>query len=221
MPIFYSCIKIDARTTVEHAARSGNYGAEAHRVMQRIEVKADRRASYSADSVVFHVQIANQVLYMCVCDTEYRQGLAFQFLGKLKDAYMTNRGPGAVASLNAQLKREMETFNSGKGDKLQQLQSEIDSVKGIMMQNIDQLLERGERIDVLVGQTSELADQSDAFFDNSRTLRKKMWWKNVKLMLLIGFVIVLVIFVIVLIACGGFKFPKCKSDPPPPPPPAH
>lgn len=36
---------------------------------------------------------------------------------------------------------------------------QVDEVKGIMMQNVEQVLVRGERLDVLVNQTDDLRDQ--------------------------------------------------------------
>lgn len=37
--------------------------------------------------------------------------------------------------------------------------SQVDEVKGIMMQNVEQVLVRGERLDVLVDRTDDLRDQ--------------------------------------------------------------
>lgn len=36
---------------------------------------------------------------------------------------------------------------------------QVDEVKGIMMQNVEQVLVRGERLDVLVDRTDDLRDQ--------------------------------------------------------------
>ena len=212
MPIFYSCIRVDPRTTIEHASRGGTYGKAAHAVSDIIDASHDRRASYSTDNVVFHVQVAGRVIFIAVCDPEFKQLQAFTYLKKIREAYQTNKGPHPHSSLGAVLKREMENFNSGKGDKLQALQQDIESVRGIMLENVDQLLERGEKINVLVAETEQLNEQSDQFFHSSRDLKRAMWWKNVKIMLLIALVLIIVIFVIVLIACGGFDFHKCKSD---------
>jgi vesicle-associated membrane protein 7 len=219
MPILYACIKIDPKTTIEYSSRSGTYGSEAHRVMQKIDPAQDKRASYSAGEFIFHVQVTARVVLLCVCDKEFKQYVAFSFLKKVKDAYATNNGPGALTQLQASLKREVELYNSGKGDKIQALQSEIDAVRGVMLENIDQLMDRGEKINILVAETEELNAQSDQFFTGSRKLKNAMWWKNVKLMLLIAFILIVVIFIITLVACGGFGFKKCKSDSPPPPPP--
>ena len=212
--IVYACLRLDPRTTVEHSAKGGRHQSQAQQVLKKVDSTVDKRASYAADSVTFHTVVATNIVYLCITETDYRQGLAYQFLDKLREAYIGNRGPNALDSMQAHLRREMDFFNSPKADKLKTLQKEIDGVKDIMIDNIEHLLERGEKIESLVSRTSDLADESHEFFDNSRTLRRKMWWKNLKLMLLIGFIVVLAITSLGIVLCGGFDFHKGKSDPP-------
>ena len=237
MSLHYACIKIDARTTIEHSARGGTWAAQAQRILAKLAEaqrtgggapsSSERRASYASDKTVFHVLQSASIVYLAITDESYRQGLAFQFLAKMKEHFTAFRGPNATAQLQGALRREVETFNGPNADKLTKLQSEIDGVKGVMLENIDQLLERGEKIDNLVSQTEVLADQSEHFLSNSRTLRKKMWWRNVKLMILIVIVVLIILFVVITFACGGFTYKHCKPDPtaapahlPPPPTPA-
>jgi hypothetical protein len=51
----------------------------------------------------------------------------------------------------------------------------VDEVKGIMMQNVEQVLVRGERLDVLVDRTDDLRDQAARFQRQGTQLRKRMW----------------------------------------------
>lgn len=48
----------------------------------------------------------------------------------------------------------MEYFNSPEADKLAQIKANVEATKGIMMENLDKLLERGEKIDILVQKTT-------------------------------------------------------------------
>ena len=50
----------------------------------------------------------------------------------------------------------------------------------------DSLSERGERIELLVNKAEDLTNQSTQFQRQSRDLRRAMFWKNVKMYLLIG-----------------------------------
>lgn len=90
----------------------------------------------------------------------------------------------------------------GQGDKsddaIGNARREIEDVRGIMTRNIEGLLERGERIDLLVDKTDRLGGSAREFRVRSRGLKRKMWWKNVKLMALLVTVLVLIILAIVI-----------------------
>lgn len=220
MSIHYACIKIDQRTTVEHSVRAGTFAAQAHKILQKLSEQkggagpgsTDRRVSYAADKMIFHVSVSAGVVYLCISDENYKQTLAFQMLDKLKQHFVRCRGAGATSQLQTQLRTELEFYNGPSCDKVKTLQNEIENVKGVMLQNIDTLLERGEKIDTLVNQTEGLLDQSEGFLDNSTKLRKAMWWRNVRLMIMIVCLVLVLIFIVVIIACGGFTFQHCKSD---------
>jgi len=69
-------------------------------------------------------------------------------------------------------------------DELARAQTELNQVKDIMVQNVEQILSRGERIDLLVDKTDVMAGQATAFRRGARTVRRQMWWKNTKVMVL-------------------------------------
>lgn len=95
------------------------------------------------------------------------------------------------------------TTEGGKRDAISNTQAEIENVRGIMTENIERVLERGERIDLLVDKTDRLGAGAQDFRVRSRGLKRSMWWKNVKLMALIGVVVVFIVVFIVLMAKGS------------------
>ena len=72
-------------------------------------------------------------------------------------------------------------------DPVQAAQAELKGVKDIMQANIEQVLNRGERLELLVDRTDQAANQSLQFRRRAVGLRRQMWWKNVKVMALAGF----------------------------------
>ena len=64
---------------------------------------------------------------------------------------------------------------------------------------MDKIIERGEKIEILVKKSETLADQSYDFRDTSRRVKNKMWWKNKKVMIGIVAVLVIVVTIIVII----------------------
>ena len=113
--------------------------------------------------------------------------------------------PYGAAEFNGQLKSLMVgygTTQAGKEDAIGNVQQEIESVRGIMTENIERVLERGERIDLLVDKTDRLGVGAHDFRVRSRGLKRQMWWKNVKLMVLLTVVVVFLIYLFVGFGCG-------------------
>ena len=113
--------------------------------------------------------------------------------------------PYGAAAFNTQLKGlmvEYGTTQAGKDDAIGNVQNEIENVRGIMTENIERVLERGERIDLLVDKTDRLGSSARDFRVRSRGLRRRMWWKNVRLMALLVVVVVFLIYLFVGAGCG-------------------
>lgn len=79
----------------------------------------------------------------------------------------------------------MHTYNTAPPtDELARAQTELNHVKDIMVQNVEQILSRGERIELLVDKTDSMANQATAFRRGARSVRRQMWWKNSKILAL-------------------------------------
>ncbi|KAI7733419.1 hypothetical protein M8C21_005168 [Ambrosia artemisiifolia] len=73
-----------------------------------------------------------------------------------------------------------------------------------MFLSLLQVLDRGEKIELLVDKTENLQFQADSFHIQGRQLRRKMWLQNVQMKLIIGASILTTIIIIWQIVCGGF-----------------
>lgn len=78
------------------------------------------------------------------------------------------------------------------------------------MENIDQVLKRGEKIELLVDKTEILEQHAFKFQRGARTLKRQMCIKNAKWTACIIIAVALTIYVILAISCGGADLPKCK-----------
>lgn len=79
-----------------------------------------------------------------------------------------------------------------------------------MIKNIDKVLERGEKIELLVDKTEVLDQHAFKFKRQAKILKRSMWWKNVKLIVIIILILLAITLIILFIACGGVKLPKCS-----------
>ena len=74
------------------------------------------------------------------------------------------------------LSKQMEYFSLGGGqDKVDKVKAEMDDVKNVMVDNIEKVLKRGEKIELLVDKTDNLNQQSIRFKKHSTQLKQAMW----------------------------------------------
>jgi vesicle-associated membrane protein 7 len=85
-------------------------------------------------------------------------------------------------------------------------------VKDVMIDNIDKVLERGEKIDLLVDRTEDLSDSAHNFRYKSKKLKNTMWWKNMTLIAILIFIVLAIVFVIVWFLCGIPLFQNCRRS---------
>lgn len=81
---------------------------------------------------------------------------------------------------------------------MSQVMREVDQVKGVMSDNINQAMNNLESTEVLNEKASEMKAQSNMFNKQAKTAKNQMWWKNMKLNIIIAAVVVLIIAYIVI-----------------------
>ena len=95
-----------------------------------------------------------------------------------------------------------------ENEKINNLNSKIDGVKNTMSQNIDNSLKNIVKLDVLEQQSEDLSQQAAGFRDKSKQLKNKMWWKNMKMKIIVGSFVIVILLIIILVIVGesgGFK----------------
>jgi len=65
--------------------------------------------------------------------------------------------------------------SSGDVDKIERVKADMDDVKNVMVDNIEKVLKRGEKIELLVDKTDNLNQQSIRFKKHSSQLKTAMW----------------------------------------------
>lgn len=95
------------------------------------------------------------------------------------------------------------TQMSSKTGKTDQVQSEVDQVVGIMHGtpsdpgNINKVMQRGEHLESLQNKTEDLQNSSLQFKRGANQVRREVWWKDMKLKLIIGGIVSVVLIIII------------------------
>jgi len=221
-PLLYSCIAHRSTILSEcTTSASSQTSSLSSLILPKIEHSTPQKLTYTHGSYHIHyiseapsghppsAPSAGGLTFLVIADASLGRRIPFGFLVEIRKRFFSsfpiettdfadlpNYG---CASFNGELRKYMFEFGTtaaGQNDAITSAQREIDDVRGIMTRNIEGLLERGERIDLLVDKTDRLGGSAREFRVRSRGLKRRMWWKNVKLMGLLIVVVVLIILAI-------------------------
>ncbi|KAK3898248.1 hypothetical protein C8A05DRAFT_38164 [Staphylotrichum tortipilum] len=85
-----------------------------------------------------------------------------------------------------------------KDDRTRKIQEQIDDTVGVMRENLTKVTERGANLNHLQNQTTDLADSAQSFRRGANQVRKKMWWKDMKMRIWLGVGIVVLLAIIII-----------------------
>jgi type II secretory pathway component PulF len=127
------------------------------------------------------------------------QGLYTDFSSKHGDAAKT----AAENSLSKKAKKVLEEAckkyeDLTKVDKTSKVLGQVDAVKGTMQDNIANMLKNTEKADSLAEKSDQLNEQASVFKKRSTDLKKQMQWKNLKMTLLLGGLVLVILLAILI-----------------------
>eukprot|EP01041_Mallomonas_annulata_P003605 gene3605-7173_t len=189
---------------------TGEYDKEGVRelVSSNGSAKLGMRYSVSGASQSVHYYLdSTGRIYAIVTDPKYPVRVAFGVLDELQKGFQKDFGGKVAGATEDSLSKPSRTLlkdiadryaDPAAGDQLVAVQAKIDVVKSEMQQNIQQLLINSEQMEKIATSAEELNEQSQAFKAGTKELRNKMFWKNIKMKLLIGGLIVAVLIIIIV-----------------------
>ena len=199
----------DQSTISEYARSKGTLAVNAKKVLQSVPKGSGEKRSFMHNKFCYNVMSDGSLTYLCVTEEGFSRITAFNFLNSLKAKCPPFKGN--PSQMHNKLKSEADFFSDPKNDKITKIKTEIGQVKEVMIDNIEKILERGDKIDTLVSKTEELDNSAKDFQTGAKDLKWKMWKKRMMMIMIITFVVLLIIFLIVLFACSesGVNFKKC------------
>ncbi|CAG8565409.1 9512_t:CDS:2 [Ambispora gerdemannii] len=219
MSLVYGLVARGPIILAEYTNSSGNFTQVTQAILEKIPPN-NSKLTYVYDRYLFHYICEDGLTYMCMADDSFGRRIPFAFLADIKERFLntyskdrTNTAlPYGMNEFSKVIAKQMEYFSTNpNADRIKQVHGEIEQVKDVMVHNIERVLERGERIELLVDKTDSLNLQAFAFRKRSTALKRSMWWKNTKLMILLVFVIILIIYGLASAACGFPTWHTCRG----------
>lgn len=179
--------------------------------------------AYEYDSYMFHYAVEEGLCFLCMSDELNKHRIPYAFLQDMKERFVSMHGRveplQAIAfayneEFSKVIQERMQFFNSDEAertiDNIGAIKSQIDEVKGAMVQNIEKILERGEKIELLVDKTDRLNQQAFRFESAGRSLRRAMYWRKMRCYIGLGVASVFLVFIATATLCGGIDFHHCR-----------
>lgn len=214
MPLIYAFVARETTVLAEYTPYSGNFNTVAIECLQRLN-NPESKFTIACDRHTFNFLVHNGFTFLVVADEEYGRQVPFAFLERVRDEFeekFAEKGRTAAAhsmdrTFGPRLKNHMEYCMAHPEEisKIAAVQKKMNEVKDVMVENIEKVLERGEKIELLVDKTEDLRNQAEQFQKKGRQLRNKMWWQNCRMKLLVLLVLLLLGVVLFVIICfsGG------------------
>lgn len=224
MTIVYALVSVEKTVLAEYTATSatGNFPTVTRVLLAKIPTQ-DGKMSYVYDSYMFHYVVEGGVCFLCMSDELNKHRIPYAFLNDMKELFFTKYGREdplqAIAfayneDFSKVIQERMNFYNSDEADRtidnIGAVKSQIDEVKGVMVQNIEKVLERGEKIELLVDRTEQLSQQAFRFESSSRLLRRAMYWRKMRCYIGLGVAVLVLLTVATSSLCGGLDFHRCR-----------
>lgn len=152
----------------EFTTTSGNFTTVTRRILEKLPTE-DSKMSYVYDAHVFHYVVSGGLVFLCMADGDFGRRVPFLFLDDIVRRWVEaygQRGQTALAygmneDFSRVMQRQMDFFSRDPtADRVTRVREEIDEVRSVMVDNIEKVLQRGEKIELLVDKTENLNQQA-------------------------------------------------------------
>ncbi|KAJ8627677.1 hypothetical protein MRB53_020984 [Persea americana] len=213
--LIYASVARGTVIVAEFTEFKGNFTTIAAQCLEKLP-SSNNKFTYNCDGHTFNYLVENGYTYCVVADETVGRQVPMAFLERVKDDFTSRYGGGKAATASAnslskefgsKLREHMQYCidHPEEINKLAKVKAQVSEVKGVMMENIEKVLDRGEKIEVLVDKTENLRSQAQDFRTQGTKMRRKMWLQNMKIKLIVLGILVALILIIVLSVCGGFN----------------
>ncbi|KAE9399626.1 VAMP/synaptobrevin-like protein [Gymnopus androsaceus JB14] len=187
MSLIHALVAQGSTILAEHKAGSRDFSQATQTILSKIPPN-NSKLTYVWENYLFHYISEGGFTYLVMADDSAGRTAAYGLQGTFAPT---------IANL-------VNTYNTAPPvDEIARAQTELNQVKDIMVQNVEQILSRGERIELLVDKTDVMAGQATAFRRGARNVRRQMWWKNKKILCLGILVALVLLWVLLAQFCGA------------------
>ncbi|XP_065364456.1 vesicle-trafficking protein SEC22b [Calliphora vicina] len=156
------------------------YQNQAKMLFRKLGSHSPVRCSIETGPYLFHYLIENDVCYLVMCDKMYSKRLAFNYLEDLAQEFHANYGrkvnsvtrPYAFIEFDVYIQKAKKQLTDRRRN-INTINTQLQDVQRIMVQNIDDVLQRGTVLSELDTKTQNLSMMSQKYKKDATYLNRK------------------------------------------------
>eukprot|EP00050_Salpingoeca_kvevrii_P002351 m.191227 g.191227 ORF g.191227 m.191227 type:complete len:236 (-) comp10592_c1_seq1:5948-6655(-) len=180
--------------------------SQAKMLFKKLSDNSPSRCTLEATgNYIFHYAIEDGVCYLVICEKSFSKKLAFGYLEELRKQFQHEYGskvdtvarPYAFIAFDNTIQKLKRNYSDERGAhrNLHKLNEELQDVQRIMMQNIDEVLDRGEKIDSLSSKASNLSANSRMYLKDAKYLSWQAMMRKYGPIAVVAFIVLLFIYI--------------------------
>jgi vesicle transport protein SEC22 len=182
-----------------------DFRSQTKALLLKLSSQSENNSIVEFDKYLAHIKITDEVAFICFCEKSSSKNVAFAFLNELSETFfkmftegqiMSANRPYALIKFEATIHRVMREYQNARSvEGLSRIKQDLSEVQSIMTENINEVLERGNKLDYLNLLSGNLAVDSKRYLDVSRDLNLQAFYKNAKVILIAFIFICIIIYI--------------------------
>ena len=165
----------------------------------------ERNKITSKDENYYFTFTRPDLIFIILAQNDYPERYIFELIQKINEENIPTMVNDETRELNPSgrqaLKQLIDVYQDPKNiNRLSDIQSDVDSIKVDMKQNINKMVENVEDVNDLQNKSEALKMETSDYQKNAVEIKRITWWQNFKLWLILGGVVLILILLIILIA---------------------
>lgn len=157
------------------------YQSQAKNLFKKLNEQSPAKCSIETGPYIFHYVMDNGTCFLVMTEKSFSKRVAFSYLEDISNEFFkeyggqvpTARRPYCFIEFDNYMQKAKKFFSDGRSSRnrnLNRLNDELQGVQKIMIQNIDDVLQRGENLSVLDDKAGQLRFQSEKYKKDARYL---------------------------------------------------
>ena len=177
-----------------------DYQKQAKKIFKALSDRSPKKCSIESEQYYFHYIIEFGACFLTLCDKSFDKKLAFLFLQNLSEEFFNEYGdkinsknlrPYPFIEFDSYIQKTKKKYQDNRrNSKVNLLNTELNDIQRIMLENVQDILNRGEKLSDVDLKVQDLRNQSKVFEKNASELNS-----NSMAAIITGSSILLLIFI--------------------------